>query len=206
MGYGVPCSSCTHFIEHSKSIHKSCTCVVHIRPMPTPCNACVRRASLIIISPDLPEPFKYCAHSQPSEPCHCCRDCVCSLSADLIWSLILACSGNVAASFQMGHCSCRRLGYLRSLGPVTVTILGIAIVNIFHLQCPTSDKNKVCATTIRVVGHIPKGLPGCTIGWWSPIPQVGKKLGYAIIICLIDVLESISIAKALALKNRYQIK
>ncbi|KAL3138605.1 hypothetical protein ABBQ32_006371 [Trebouxia sp. C0010 RCD-2024] len=99
----------------------------------------------------------------------------------------------------------RRLGYLRSLGPVTVTVLGIAIVNIFDLQCPSSDKNKVCAKTIRVVGNIPKGLPGCTIGWWSPIPQVGKKLGYAIIICLIDVLESISIAKALALKNRYQI-
>lgn len=100
---------------------------------------------------------------------------------------------------------CRRLGYLRSLGPITVTVLGIAIVNIFKLQCPSSDKNKVCATTIRVVGNIPKGLPGSTIGWWAPIPQIGKKLGYAVIICLIDVLESISIAKALALKNRYEI-
>ena len=99
----------------------------------------------------------------------------------------------------------RRLGYLHSLGPITVAVLGIAIVNIFNLECPSSDKNKVCATTIRVVGKIPKGLPGPTVSWWSPIPQVGKKFGYAIIICLIDLLESISIAKALALKNRYEI-
>ncbi len=56
-----------------------------------------------------------------------------------------------------------------------------------------------------MVGTIPKGLPGSTLGWWSPIPQAGKKLGYAVIICLIDLLESISIAKALALKNRYEI-
>lgn len=100
---------------------------------------------------------------------------------------------------------CRRLAYLRALGPLTIAVLGIAIVNIFKLQCPSSDKNKVCAKSIRVVGNIPKGLPGCTIGWWSPIPQVGKKFGYAVIICLIDLLESISIAKALALKNRYEI-
>lgn len=99
----------------------------------------------------------------------------------------------------------RRLGYFRSLGPITVAVLGIAIVNIFKLQCPSSDKNKVCATTIRVVGNIPKGLPGATVAWWSPIPQVGRKFGYAIIICMIDLLESISIAKALALKNRYEI-
>lgn len=65
---------------------------------------------------------------------------------------------------------------------------------------------QVCAHTIRVVGVIPKGLPGSTLSWWSPIPRLGKKFTYAIIICLIDLLESISIAKALALKNRYEIQ
>ena len=64
---------------------------------------------------------------------------------------------------------------------------------------------QVCAKTIRVVGVIPKGLPGATVHWWKNIPNVGKKFGYAIVICLIDLLESISIAKALALKNRYEI-
>jgi len=47
------------------------------------------------------------------------------------------------------------------------------------------------------------------VSWWNPpggIPRVGKKFSYAIIICLIDLLESISIAKALALKNRYEIR
>ena len=63
----------------------------------------------------------------------------------------------------------------------------------------------MCAKTIRVVGVIPKGLPGATVHWWKNIPNVGKKFGYAIVICLIDLLESISIAKALALKNRYEI-
>jgi sulfate transporter 4 len=68
---------------------------------------------------------------------------------------------------------------------------------------------QVCAHTIRVVGVIPKGLPHATVSWWNPpggIPRVGKKFSYAIIICLIDLLESISIAKALALKNRYEIR
>lgn len=59
------------------------------------------------------------------------------------------------------------------------------------------------------MGVIPKGLPHATVSWWNPpggIPRVGKKFSYAIIICLIDLLESISIAKALALKNRYEIR
>ncbi|DBA70951.1 TPA: hypothetical protein ACH3X2_011394 [Trebouxia sp. C0005] len=101
------------------------------------------------------------------------------------------------------------LGFFRAIGPITVAVLGIAITNIWHLECPTSDKNKVCAHTIRVVGVIPKGLPHATVSWWNPpggIPRVGKKFSYAIIICLIDLLESISIAKALALKNRYEIR
>ena len=34
----------------------------------------------------------------------------------------------------------------------------------------------------------------------------GKKIGLAIVVCLIDVLESISIAKALAYKNKYILK
>ena len=40
---------------------------------------------------------------------------------------------------------CRYLGFFRAIGPITVAVLGIAITNIWHLECPTSDKNKVCA-------------------------------------------------------------
>jgi hypothetical protein len=39
---------------------------------------------------------------------------------------------------------CRYLGFFRAIGPITVAVLGIAITNIWHLECPTSDKNKVC--------------------------------------------------------------
>jgi sulfate transporter 4 len=49
----------------------------------------------------------------------------------------------------------RRLLFLRSIGPITVTILGIAIVNIWHLQRPPAS--------IPVVGKIPKGLPDFTV-------------------------------------------
>lgn len=35
--------------------------------------------------------------------------------------------------------------------------------------------------------------------------HVGAKLKLAVIVCLIDVLESISIAKALAYKNKYEL-
>ena len=34
----------------------------------------------------------------------------------------------------------------------------------------------------------------------------GDKIGLAIVVCLIDILESISIAKALAYKNKYLLK
>ncbi len=40
---------------------------------------------------------------------------------------------------------CRYLGFFRAIGPITVAVLGIAITNIWHLECPTSDKNKVRA-------------------------------------------------------------
>ena len=49
-------------------------------------------------------------------------------------------------------------------------------------------------------------MPHETATWWFPMPQFGQKLGYAVVICLIDLLESLSIAKALAAKNHYQLK
>lgn len=51
-----------------------------------------------------------------------------------------------------------------------------------------------------------QGLPGASWGWFFPMDHFGKKLGLAIIVCLIDILESISIAKALAYKNKYLLK
>lgn len=51
-----------------------------------------------------------------------------------------------------------------------------------------------------------QGLPDASWGWWFPMDHFGKKIALAIEVCLIDVLESISIAKALAYKNKYVLK
>ena len=93
---------------------------------------------------------------------------------------------------------CSRLKLLRALGPLTVTIISIAIMNIWGLMKPPYS--------IRVVGNIPKGLPGPTLKYFSPISQLGSKIGLAIVVCLIDILESISIARALALRGKYDIR
>ncbi len=51
-----------------------------------------------------------------------------------------------------------------------------------------------------------QGLPKETVSWWFPMPEFGRQIGLAIIVCMIDVLESISIAKALAYRNGYDLK
>lgn len=38
------------------------------------------------------------------------------------------------------------------------------------------------------------------------MPDISRQIGLAIIVCMIDVLESISIAKALAYRNSYDLK
>ncbi|CAL5218904.1 g648 [Coccomyxa viridis] len=91
----------------------------------------------------------------------------------------------------------KKLVYIRAAGPLTVTILSIAICNIFHLNRAPYN--------IRVVGTVPAGLPKETLSWWFPMPEFGRQIGLAIIVCMIDVLESISIAKALAYRNGYDL-
>ena len=56
---------------------------------------------------------------------------------------------------------------------------------------------------IYTVGTIPKGLPGYTGNKFFPfVGGIGQTFGLSIVVCLIDLTESISIARALALKNR----
>jgi len=93
----------------------------------------------------------------------------------------------------------RRLFFLRALGPLTITIMSIAIMNIFKLYQP----GKGGPNGIYTVGAIPKGLPGYTGNKFFPfVGGIGQTFGLSIVVCLIDLTESISIARALALKNR----
>jgi len=59
---------------------------------------------------------------------------LCSLSSSSM------CLSGMQSPFSL---CCRYLGFFRAIGPITVAVLGIAITNIWHLECPTSDKNKV---------------------------------------------------------------
>jgi sulfate transporter 4 len=44
------------------------------------------------------------------------------------------------------------------------------------------------------------------VTWWFPLDNIGRIWLLSLKVCAIDVLESISIAKALAYKNNYELK
>eukprot|EP00887_Chlorella_sp_A99_P004954 scaffold4.g4954.t1 len=121
----------------------------------------------------------------------------------------------------------RYLGFLRAIGPLTCCIISIALMNIFDWYQPYDPPpayvayvkayNKNATTTgaaplklpgppIKPVGTIPKGLPGFTGSWWLPLFSTGQQMGLAALVCLIDVCESISIARTLAQKNKYRLQ
>jgi len=94
----------------------------------------------------------------------------------------------------------KRLGFLRALGPLTVCILSIALMNIFKWYRPDDDP------VIDPIGEIPRGVPAFTATWWFPLYDAGRQVLLSIVICLIDMCESMSIAKALAQKNKYKLE
>lgn len=95
----------------------------------------------------------------------------------------------------------KKLVLFRALGPLTVVILSIAIMNIFGLYDTPSSQSPY----IKPLGKIPSGMPQVTIGWWLPLQSAGQQVVLALLICVIDIVESISIAKMLAAKNKYQL-
>lgn len=89
----------------------------------------------------------------------------------------------------------KRFSWLRPLGPIAVCILGLCAVYIGHVD----------RKGIRIIGSIKKGLPSPTISWWSPMNEFKDLLPIAIVVMLVDLLESTSIARALANKNKYEL-
>ena len=51
---------------------------------------------------------------------------------------------------------------------------------------------------MAVVGSITPGLPHMTIGWWVPMDSFWQLASTAVVISFVSLLESISIARALA--------
>eukprot|EP00201_Polytomella_parva_P011035 CAMPEP_0175054308 /NCGR_PEP_ID=MMETSP0052_2-20121109/9431_1 /TAXON_ID=51329 ORGANISM="Polytomella parva, Strain SAG 63-3" /NCGR_SAMPLE_ID=MMETSP0052_2 /ASSEMBLY_ACC=CAM_ASM_000194 /LENGTH=690 /DNA_ID=CAMNT_0016318985 /DNA_START=40 /DNA_END=2112 /DNA_ORIENTATION=+ len=98
--------------------------------------------------------------------------------------------------------TCRSLGrnvkycsILRSLGPMLVCVMGLVAVY-------TGDLQLKC---IKIVASIPKGLPKPTVSWWTPMDNLGEIFATAIIVMLVDLLESTSIARTLANRNGYEL-
>ncbi|MEW5297662.1 MAG: hypothetical protein WDW36_000857 [Sanguina aurantia] len=91
----------------------------------------------------------------------------------------------------------RTLGWTRPLGPLTACIIGLVSV-----ACGVGGKG------IRTIGNIPAGLPPITVSWWFPGGQMdnfSQLFTTALVVMAVDLLESTSIARALAMKNRYEL-
>jgi sulfate transporter 4 len=89
----------------------------------------------------------------------------------------------------------KKVWYLKTIGPLTVSIVGIVLVAAFHLD----DKG------IPIVASIPQGLPPATVDLWFPIDVAGGLFQTVITIVLVGLMESIAIGKQLAKRHNYKI-
>lgn len=104
---------------------------------------------------------------------------------------------NVCTAYQPPNCTAdvicvcfhRRLQWVGALGPISVAALSITLVHLGELQQRAG---------MAVVGSITPGLPHLTVSWWLPIDQFWQLGSTAVVISFVSLLESISIARALA--------
>ena len=86
-------------------------------------------------------------------------------------------------------CIHRRLQWIGALGPISVAALSITGVYLGDLQHKAD---------MAVVGTITAGLPHLTVSWWLPVDNFWQLASTAVVISFVSLLESISIARALA--------
>jgi sulfate transporter 4 len=97
----------------------------------------------------------------------------------------------------------KRLGFLQFAGPLSVCVISIIIMNVWKLYVFNPE---IPGTPyIKPVGYIPKGMPQVTVSWWFPLYDVSKQMVLSILVCLLDIVESTSIARSLAVKNKYKL-
>lgn len=63
----------------------------------------------------------------------------------------------------------------------------------------THERNPVFPAPSRA------GLPAPTVSWWLPMPDAAKLAPLALVVMVVDLLESTSIARALAAKCKYEL-
>ncbi|WIA34220.1 hypothetical protein OEZ86_012573 [Tetradesmus obliquus] len=88
-----------------------------------------------------------------------------------------------------------KLKWLRPLGPISACVIAIIAAVAGDLE----------HKGIRIVGKIPKGLPSPTVSMWMPMSDFSQLAPLALVVMLVDLLESTSIARALAAKGKYQL-
>jgi sulfate transporter 4 len=88
-----------------------------------------------------------------------------------------------------------KLKWMKPFGPLTVSLIGIVLVAACNLQ------NK----GIPIVKTIPSGLPKFTASKWFPLENASDLFVTVIGIVIIGFMESVSIAKGLAAKHKYEI-
>eukprot|EP00667_Euglena_gracilis_P003201 EG_transcript_3207 len=92
------------------------------------------------------------------------------------------------------HPRTKIIGYF---GPLLVVIISTALTYSYRWDLAPAN--------IRITGNIPSGVPGPTVSWFFPMSNFGSKFMLAIIVLLIDLLESISIARSMAALNGYHL-
>lgn len=76
-----------------------------------------------------------------------------------------------------------------------------------HDIAPTGSihSHMCCSDNMCLSVCCPPGLPGPTVNLWFPINDISQMLPLAMVIMLVDLLESTSIARALAAKGGYEL-
>jgi sulfate transporter 4 len=94
-------------------------------------------------------------------------------------------------------------GWLLFSGPIIVTVISIIVMNAggYYFYNPDQKWTPI----IKDIGEIPAGLPGFTGSWWLPLYYPSQQVILALIICLMDVAESVTVARVLAQRNRYKL-
>ncbi|XP_078429472.1 sulfate transporter 4.1, chloroplastic-like [Wolffia australiana] len=110
-----------------------------------------------------------------------------------MWQPFLMGSCMLAILLLMKHLGKTRksMRFLRAAGPLTAVVLGTAFVKIFR---PSS---------ISLVGNIPQGLPKFSVP--KEFAHAKSLISTAMLITGVAILESVGIAKALAVKNGYEL-
>ncbi|KAF8059692.1 SULTR2 [Scenedesmus sp. PABB004] len=91
----------------------------------------------------------------------------------------------------------KKLFWLAPLGPMIAALIGVAVVG--------GMKFNYLGAPIKAVLTIPRGMPKVTVGDWLPFVYVDTLVPLAFIVMIVDMLESTSIARALARKNDYKL-